>query len=76
MKNSNNNNTKLWLYSWGDEQIQGIRSNKQSASRTMDRGLLYCIWGSEQNHHKEKEMQEGKSGFLRRFYKQLRKEEK
>ena len=29
----------LWLYSRGDEYIQGIRSGRQSAWRTMDGGL-------------------------------------
>ena len=47
-------------YSGSDQQIQRIISDRQSAWRTMDRGLYHCIGGSDQNHPKEKEMQEGK----------------
>ena len=47
----------LWLYSRGDEQIQGIRSGRQSAWRTMDRGW-WCIGSSD--HPPEKEMQKSK----------------
>ena len=47
----------LWLYSGGEKQIQGIRSGKQSAWRTMDRGSEHCMRRGNQNHPKEKEMQ-------------------
>ena len=36
--------------------------------RPMDRGCKHCTGGSDQNHLKEKEMQEGKV-VLRRLYK-------
>ena len=36
--------------------IQGLRSDRQSAWRTMDGGLWYCIGGRDQNHPQEKEM--------------------
>ena len=42
----------------------------------MDRGPEHCTGGSDQNHPKEKEKQEGKAGDLRRAYEQLKKEEK
>ena len=34
-------------------QIQGIRSDRQSAWRTMDRGLWHCAGGSDQDHPQE-----------------------
>ena len=40
--------------------IQGIRSDRQSAWRTMDRGSWHCIGGRDQDHPQEKEMQKGK----------------
>ena len=38
-----------------ETEIQGIRSSKQSAWRTMDRGSEYCTGGSKQSHPKKKE---------------------
>ena len=40
--------------------IQGIRSDRQSAWRTMVGGSWYCTQGSDQDHPQEKEMQKGK----------------
>ena len=40
--------------------IQGIRSDRQSASRTMDRGSWHCTGGSDQDRPQEKEMQKRK----------------
>ena len=50
----------IWLYSGSDKQIQGIRSDRQSAWRTMDRDLWHCRGGSDQDHTQEKEMQKAK----------------
>ena len=41
-------------------EIQGIRSNRQSAWKTMDRSSWHCTGGSDQDHHPKKEMQKGK----------------
>ena len=41
-------------------EIQEIRSARQTAWRTMDRGSYHCTGISDQNHLKAKEMQEGK----------------
>ena len=41
-------------------KIQGIRSERQSAWRTMDRGSWHCTGGSDQDQAQEKEMQKGK----------------
>ena len=46
----------LWLYNGSDKQIQGIRSDRQSAWRTMDRGSWYCTGGSDQDHPQEKDL--------------------
>ena len=48
------------LYSGSDKQIQGIRSDRQSAWRAMDGGLWYCTGGRDQDHPQRKEMQKGK----------------
>ena len=40
----------LQLYSGCDKYIQGIRSDRQSAWRSMGRGSLHCTGGSDQNH--------------------------
>ena len=40
--------------------IQGIRSDRQSAWRTMDRSLWHCTGDRDQDHLQEKEMQESK----------------
>ena len=40
--------------------IQGIRSDRQSAWRTVDGGLWYCTRGSDQDHPQGKEMQKSK----------------
>ena len=49
-----------WLYSGSDRQIPGIRSDRQSAWRTMDGGSWHFTGGSDQDHPQEKEMQRGK----------------
>ena len=54
------------LYSGSDKQIQGIRSDRQSAWRTMDRGLWHCTGGRDQDLPQENERQ---NGCLRRPYK-------
>ena len=43
-------------------QIQGIRSDRQSAWRTMDRASWHCTGGRDQDHAQEKEIQKGKMG--------------
>ena len=40
--------------------MQGIRSDRQSAWRTMDRGSQHCRGGGDWKHPQEKEMQKGK----------------
>ena len=40
--------------------IQEIRSDRQSAWRTMDGGSWHCTGGSDQDHQQEKEIQKGK----------------
>ena len=40
--------------------IQGIRSDRQSAWRTMNRGSWHCTGDRDQDHLQEKEMQKGK----------------
>ena len=65
----------LWLYSVKDKYIQGIRSDRQSTWRSLDRGLWHCTGGSDEGHPQEKEMQRGKMVSLKKPYKQLRKEE-
>ena len=49
----------LWLYSGNDKKIQGVRSDRQSAWRTIDRGSWHCTAGSDQDPQ-EKEIQKGK----------------
>ena len=44
----------------GGDEIQGIRSDRQSAWRTMDGGLWHCTGSSDQDHPQEKEMQKSK----------------
>ena len=48
------------MIQWKWEIDSGIRSDRQSAWRTMDRGLWCCAGGSDQDHLQEKEMQKGK----------------
>ena len=43
-----------------DKQIQGIRSDRQSAWRTMDGCFSHCTGESDQDCPQEKEMQKGK----------------
>ena len=50
----------LTIIQWKCKIDSGIRSYRQSAWRTMDRGSWRCTGGSDQNHSQEKEMQEGK----------------
>ena len=38
-------------------RFEGIRSDRQSAWRNMDKGLWYCTGDRNQDHHQEKEMQ-------------------
>ena len=59
----------LQLYSESAKQIQGIRSDQQSAWRTMDGGSKHCTGGGNQNHPQEKEMLKRQNGCLRRPYK-------
>ena len=47
------------IINWKWQEIQGIRSDRQSAWRTMDRGLWHCTGGGDQDHYQEKEMQKG-----------------
>ena len=47
-------------YSGSEKYIQGIRSDRQSAWRTMDGGLRHCTGGSDQDGPQEKEVQHGK----------------
>ena len=58
----------LLLYSRSDKSIQGIRSDRQSAWRTMDRCSWYCTGGSEQDHPQERNSKR-QNGCLRRPYK-------
>ena len=51
----------LWLYNGSDKQIRGIRSDRQSVWRTMDRDLNHCTGDCDQNHLQEKEIQKGKT---------------
>ena len=53
-------NSLQLIIQWRYKQNQGIRSDRQSVWRTMDRVLWHCTEVSDQNHPKEKEMQEGK----------------
>ena len=39
--------------------IQGNRSHRQSAWKTMDRGSWHCMWCSDQNHPSKQEMWKG-----------------
>ena len=48
----------IWLSNGGYEEIRGIRSSRQSAWRTVGGGSQHCTGGRDQNHPKEKEMQE------------------
>ena len=50
----------LWLYSGSDKKIEGIRSDRQSAWWTMDRGLWHCTGDRDQDHPHGKEMQKSK----------------
>ena len=42
----------------------------------MDRGLLHCTRGCDQNHPQEKEMQKRQNGYPRRPCKEMRKDMK
>ena len=48
------------IIQWGWQMIQGMRSDGQSAWRTMDRGPWHCTRGSDQDHSRENEVQKGK----------------
>ena len=50
----------LKFYSGSDKQIQGIRSDRQSAWWTMDGGSWHCTGDKDQDHPQEKEMQKSK----------------
>ena len=41
-------------------RFKGIRSDRQSAWRTMDGSLWHCAGGRDQDHPQEKEIQKGK----------------
>ena len=53
-------------------KIQGIRSERQSDWKTMDRGSWHCIGDGDQDHSQEKEMQKGKMVVWKGPYKYLR----
>ena len=61
-------------------KIQGIRSDRQSAWRTMDGGSWHCTGGRDQDHPQEKEMQKGKmvvwGGLKNSWEKKLKAKEK
>ena len=50
----------LWSYSGSEKYIQGIRSDRQSAWWTMDRGSWHCTGGSDQTIPKKKKCQKAK----------------
>ena len=50
----------LQLYSGSEKYIQGIRSDRQSALRTMDRGSWHCTGGCDQDHPQEKKYKKAK----------------
>ena len=50
----------LWLYRGSDKYLQGIRSDRGSAWKTMDRSLWHCTGDSDQDYPQEKAMQKGK----------------
>ena len=49
------------IHRGSDRQIYGMRSDRQSAWKTMDGGSWICTGGSDQDHPQEKEMQKGKT---------------
>ena len=53
------------IIQWKRQIIQGSRSERQSVWRTMDGGSWHCIWGRDQDHPQEKEMQKVKKIVLR-----------
>ena len=48
------------IIQWKWETDSGIRSDRQTAWRTRDRGSWHCTGGSDQEYSKEKEMQKYK----------------
>ena len=50
----------LRIIQWTWQIDSSIRSDRQSARRTMDRGLWHCTGGNDQDHPQEKEIQIGK----------------
>ena len=48
------------IIQWKWQMIQEIRSDRQSAWRTIDRGSWHCTGGSDQDHTRWKEMKKGK----------------
>ena len=66
----------FWLCSGGDGWIQGIRSGRQSAWRTMDGSLLTLYSRQLSKPSPRKGNARRQSSCLRRPYKWLRKEEK
>ena len=50
----------LWLYSGSEKQIEGTKSERQSAWWTMDRGSWHCTGDKNQDHTQELEMQKSK----------------
>ena len=68
-----------YSYTMEMTQIQGIRSDRHSAWRTMDRDLWHCTRNSDQDHLKEKEMEKGKMvvrGGLTNSYEKKRRKNK
>ena len=49
----------LIFIQWQWQIDSRFRSEKESAWRTMDRGLWHCTGGGDQNHSQEKEIQKG-----------------
>ena len=51
--------------SGGDKQVQGVRSDRQSAWWTMEGGSWHCTEDRNQDHPQEKEMQKSKMAIWR-----------
>ena len=49
------------IIEWKWQIDSGIRSDRQSAWRTMDGGSWHCTGGSDQDHPQGKVMQKGKT---------------
>ena len=49
------------IIQWDNKYIQGIRSDRQSVWRTVDRGSWHCTEGRDQDHPQEKKKQKFKT---------------